>query len=388
MTVAPQPGPYGIYVHVPWCRVRCPYCAFYVVPDRGDVPWEVFVDRLLAEYHDRRPAFGDAARTVFLGGGTPSRMPIPALTRLIAGLAREPGAEVSLEANPEDVDQPWLDGAIAAGVNRLSLGVQTLDPALARLLNRAHTVDQATALLGRVGRSGVRSWSLDLIFGVPGQTLADLRRDLEALLAYEPPHVSLYGLTIEPGTPFARGVERGTLIPAGDDLWREMYDHLVERLGQAGLDRYEVSNFARPGHESDHNRGYWHDRPYLGLGPSAHGYAPDGARWVNRKDLARYLAGDDPTETRDGPSAEGLASERLISGMRAREGVDLDQLAHRTGLRPDANVVEALIRHGLLRREGPRIALALAGYPVADAVVVRLVDALGAASSGPPEVRP
>jgi len=368
-------GPWGVYVHVPWCRHRCPYCAFYVETGT-DVQWVAFVDRVLREDSARRPAFGALADTVFLGGGTPSRMPPEPLARLITGLRARPGAEITAEANPEDVDDAWLDGALRAGLTRLSLGVQTFHEAHAKRLGRASTVRQARDTCRRVAASGIASWSVDLIFAVPGQTLDDLHADLDTILELGAPHVSLYGLTFEEGTPFERLRARGNMTPVDDDGWREMYEAIVQRLRAAGLDRYEVSNFARPGHESAHNRLYWNDRPYLGLGPSAHGYAPDGTRWIDVADVAAWMAQDDPTASSEMPSPRARAVDLLLSALRGRDGLDLEYLRRRTGHILSASALAPLSSEGLVVRSGTRIALAEAGFPVSDAIVRHLVDRL------------
>lgn len=365
---------HGVYVHVPWCRAICPYCAFYVVAHTADAPHASFVDAVLAEHARWNASFPGAAVSVFLGGGTPSRLPVEELGRLLDGLNRRPDAEVGLEANPEDLSDRWIEGALEAGVTRISVGVQTLDPRHARVLGRAHTVGQANDALQRVARSGVRSWSADLMFALPGQTLDDLERDLDGLLALDPPHVSLYGLTFEPGTPFDRLRQRGRLTPPPDERWREMYDRLVARLREVGLQRYEVSNFARTGHRSVHNAGYWEGRPYQGLGPSAHGLAPDGRRWVNPRDLAGWLAGAPPEV--ELPTPEQAACDRLVAGIRQTDGVCLETLAGRTAHAPAPEVVDRLVGMGLLRRSGSRIALTDDGFPLADSVVTRLVDGL------------
>ncbi|MEZ4236141.1 MAG: coproporphyrinogen-III oxidase family protein [Myxococcota bacterium] len=366
---------HGVYVHVPWCRARCPYCAFAVVPGAAPPDWRPYVAKVLAEAASWAPAFPGRGATLYLGGGTPSRLPVAAIAALVAGL----GAgwdEVTVECNPEDAAPAWLDGVVAAGVTRISLGVQSTVPAVARRLGRGHTQAHAAASMARVAASGVRSWSADLMFAVPGQALGDLDRDLDALLEAGVPHVSLYGLTFEPGTRFdaARQRARGGVTPVDDDLWRAMYDRIVERLHGAGIRRYEVSNFARPGHEARHNAGYWADRPYLGLGPSAHGYAPDGTRWVNRADLADWLAADDPTASRERPDPWTRAVDRLVSGVRAAAGLELGAL----GVPVDDREVERLVTLGAIVRTGDRIALTDAGFPICDAVVGRLVDALQA----------
>ena len=208
----------------------------------------------------------------------------------------------------------------------------------------------------------------DLIFGVPGQTLEAFDADLQRVIDLGAPHVSVYGLTIEDGTRFARA----GLRTAEDELWRAMYDRLVERLEDAGLLRYEVSNFARDGHRSAHNRLYWTDAPYLGLGPSAHGYAPDGERWANVADLRLYLASGDPTLTRERPKPRQAATDLLVAAMRAVEGVDLARMAARTGRVPSPAAVHRLVREGLVRRDGDRLALTRAGFPLCDSVVAFL----------------
>jgi oxygen-independent coproporphyrinogen-3 oxidase len=217
---------------------------------------------------------------------------------------------------------------------------------------------------------------VDLIFALPGQGLEDLAADLEAILQVDPPHVSLYGLTIERGTPFERAVRHGELTPVDEEVWRAMYLRIVRDLEAVGMHRYEVSNFAWPGHESVHNVLYWTDRPYLGLGPSAHSYAPDGARWSNVRDVASYLERADPTETSEVPTAAQQALDLLVSVMRGRDGLDLDHLARRTGHALPDEVIEGLVARALLRREEQRIALSEAGFPVADAVIRHLAERL------------
>jgi len=349
-----------------------------------DVPWDAFVDRVLLEHEQRRTAFAGQPRSVYLGGGTPSRMPPDLLPRLVSGLRPRAGAEVTAEANPEDVTGDWLERAMEAGVNRVSLGLQTFDPRFARLLNRMSTVQQARETALRVAAAGLRSWSVDIVFALPGQGVEDLAVDLEAILEVEPPHVSLYGLTFEPGTPFERALQRGRFTPVDEEVWREMYLQIVAGLERAGLFRYEVSNFARPGHESVHNLLYWTDGPYLGLGPSAHGYAPDGTRWVNVRDVGHYLRQDDPTDTVEVPTPEQQALDLLVAVLRGRSGLDLDHLARRTGHTvPDA-VIDALVARSLLVRQGTRIALSDAGFPVADAVIRHLAARLVPGVAGAP----
>ncbi len=376
----PGPGPWGIYVHVPWCRRRCPYCAFYVEVDRG-ADQDAFVDRILREHRDRGAPFRDLGRpaTLFLGGGTPSRLSPERIARLVEGLDLAPDAEIALEVNPEDIDPASLAALRDAGVHRVSVGLQTFQPRFARLLNRASSVARAREAVAEVAAAGFRSWSVDLIFALPGQTLDDLLDDLQALAALAPPHVALYGLTIEPGTPLERARDQGRLVETDDETWRMMLDVIADLLEEAGLRRYEISNYARPGHESRHNTLYWSDRPYLGLGPSAHSYAPDGARWRNVADLSAWTARQDPREGVEHPDAWGAATDYLVSALRARDGADLAHLHARTGLRPDPAVVAALEASGLLRREAYRLRITREGIAVADGLTERIARSLGAA---------
>ena len=367
--------PWGIYVHVPWCRSRCAYCAFYVEVDR-DTPWDTYVEKVIEEYHFRKSEFPGQPATLFLGGGTPSRMPPDALRRLLLGFDLDPSAEISVEANPEDIDDEWLETAISSGIHRVSLGMQTLDARFARLLNRSCSVQDAARTLYRVAQAGFVSWSVDLMFGLPSQTVDDLDADLDRLLAAAPPHVSLYGLTIEEGTPFERARDRGSIIPVDDDQWRIMYDHIVSRLRAAGFERYEVSNFAQPGHRSRHNTLYWTDHPYLGLGPSAHGYTPSGRRWRNVPDVRRYLLTSDPTHESESPEPRQRAIDLLVSSLRTVDGVSLKRLRETTWLEIPESFTEPWVRAGVLRHADDRITLTDEGMPLADGLAARLSDGL------------
>ena len=366
---------WGTYVHVPFCRIRCPYCAFHVDPDHT-ADHAGFVDAVIAEHTRRRASVPGAPITVYLGGGTPSRLPLPQLTRLLLALSARDAGEITMEANPEDVSPAWVAAVMSAGVNRVSLGVQTLSPRHARVLGRARTPVDARAAVAALREAQMPTWSVDLMFGLHDQTLDELHADIDAILALDPPHVSLYGLTIEDGTGYARAYERGRLAPADDDRWHAMYGALVSRLKAAGLHRYEVSNFAREGHRSVHNAGYWHARPYLGLGPSAHGLAPDGTRWANVSDTAAWQQDPVGTATVEHPDHGDVAVERLLSGMRTVEGVSVGQLVEDTGLLPAPDARVRLVAGGLLVDDDMGMRLTDDGFYVADAVVRALVHAL------------
>lgn len=357
-------NPWGVYVHVPWCRVRCPYCAFDILPrERPDeTAWTTGVLRDLERW---RPQFEGVPSTLYLGGGTPSRLTPATLGAVVEAVG---APDVTIEANPEDLTDAWLAGVLAHGVTRVSLGVQSTHPQFSRLLGRAHVPPEQA--VQRLKNAALQSWSVDLIFGLPGQSLADLEADLDAMLAWNPPHVSLYGLTIEPGTAFATLAERGSLTELDADLWRSMYDHLVARLQDAGLERYEVSNFAQPGHRSRHNALYWTQAPYLAAGPSAHGFAPDGRRWSNPSFRA-WADGVPPDIER--PDAEQRATDAIVAGLRGVEGISPEALG---SYEVDPRVLHQLRKADLLSPTTRHLQLSANGFPVADAVVRALVDAL------------
>ena len=363
----------GIYVHVPWCRAICPYCSFNVYAQDEHTPWDGFVDAVARDFSKLQQDASTLVQTLYIGGGTPSRLPAASLARLIRSigpLARD--AEVTCEANPEDVTETWLKQARDAGVTRISVGVQSFTVATARLLGRGHTGPDSAEALQRIRSANFDSWSADLIFAVPGQSLDQLNHDLDQLLALEPPHVSLYGLTFEPNTPFERLRASGRLEPVEDERWREMYDTVVSRLEDDGLERYEVSNFARDGHQSRHNLRYWTGMPYLGLGPGAHGFGTDGSRWVNHADPAHWMAADDPRAHIEYPSPRDAAVDRLISRLRGKHGLPLADL----GWPIDPDVVGNLRRQALLDPRTDRLALTHDAFAIADAVVLRLIEAM------------
>lgn len=368
---------FGVYIHAPWCRVRCPYCAFNVYPDR-EADWAGWAQGVAQEWRLR--AVPGRAHSLYFGGGTPSLAPAALIGRLIHTLPTQEHAEVTVEVNPGTLSPSALHHLTSLGVTRLSLGIQTFSARYARLLNRGHTVADARSLLDAVRALPLRSWSVDLIFALPGQTLAELEADLDALFAAEPPHVSLYGLTVEPGTPLERAVARGKITPAADDHWRALYDRIRERLRAQGYERYEVSNFARPGHRSVHNEAVWRGGHYVGLGPGAHGYLPSGERTENHGPVTAWLA--DLTGTTDLPSPRGRATDATLTALRHVDGIDLDALYAATGWGFAPSAVDGLVRAGLLQRRGRRLLLTEAGVPVADGVVRHLVTALRAGEHG------
>lgn len=320
---------FGLYLHIPYCRSLCPYCDFVKAPLHRAEP-DRFVAAILEEAD---LALAPAAawgrpRTVYLGGGTPTALPAAALDRLLEGLRRRldlsRAREFTVEANPDGLTRETLARLRAAGVNRFSLGVQSLEPGVLRALGRIHTPERALEALDLARDAGFASLSADLMYGVPGETPAGLRGALAALIARGVTHVSAYPLQVEAGTPLASKAARGVVTPPGDEWVHERYGEIVATLRAAGFRHYEVSNFSRPGFESRHNEGYWARRPYLGLGPGAHSF--DGrARWCNESSIARYLerveGGALPREERETLTPALEAEERVFLALRRSRGL-------------------------------------------------------------------
>ena len=361
--------PWGLYVHLPWCRYRCPYCAF-VVDARKDPPHEAYENALLREWELRRPLFVGPPASLYFGGGTPSRSPLSTFEALIQAIQPHSGAEITAEANPEDLNPQLLSDWRRVGITRVSLGVQSFFPEVGAKLGRRRGSRVAREAVERTREAGFRSFSIDLIFGGPGQSEADWEAELGLVEELGVPHVSLYGLTQEEGTAFGRLGER--LDRAEDERWRWMYEHAVQRLAALGIHRYEVSNFARFGHESVHNQHYWRPNPWLGLGVGAHSWWPDHRRAQNRADIEGYLQAADPVEAAERADHPLAAWDYLWSMLRHRDGIDRRRYWELTGrtLQVPASLKD------FLEQTPERVLLRDAGYPVADAVARRLYDAL------------
>lgn len=370
-------------MHVPWCRHVCPYCDFNVhatssPPEAVDVP--ALVAELTA--HAQEPTWvGRAAATVYLGGGTPSLLSPAAIATLLdavrtrCGLARD--AEVTLEANPGTLDRARLDGYRAAGVTRLSLGAQSFRADVLRTLGRDHAPGDIAVAVADARAAGVASVSIDLIFAVPGQTLDAWRADLAAAIALAPEHVSVYSLTYEEGTPFHRWRASGRVTAIDDDVESAMADEAAACLAAAGLERYEISSWARPGHASRHNTSYWDGTDFLGLGAGAHSYSASpfpGRRWANVRHpehwRAAVHAGGTAIADLETLSIDAARGEFVFTGLRRIAGVDLAAFAARFGQALDVVFphVVGLERDGLVERVTGRLRLAPRGLRFADTV--------------------
>jgi oxygen-independent coproporphyrinogen-3 oxidase len=341
--------PLSLYVHLPWCLKKCPYCDFNSHEQTGEVPEARYLDALCADLEASLPLiWGRRVHSIFIGGGTPSLFSPAGIDRLLsdirARLPLEPGAEVTLEANPGTFELERFRAFRSAGVTRLSIGVQSFDDAALQRLGRVHDAAQARAAVAEA-QAAFDTFNIDLMYALPGQSLQALRADLDQALSFEPPHLSIYHLTIEPNTVFAR---HPPPLP-DNDLASEMLDLITERTAAVGLQRYEVSAFARPGHRCAHNLNYWEFGDYLGIGAGAHGklsFPHRVLRQVRWREPAAYmqhaLAGNAVSNATE-VARRDLPFEFMLGALRLKEGFEMQQFSRRTGL-PLSAVQDALER--------------------------------------------
>ena len=360
--------PLALYVHLPWCLAKCPYCDFnshaLPRPDQGGLPESRYIEALIADLEASLPqVWGRPVHSVFIGGGTPSLFSADAIGRLLAAIRARlpllPGCEITLEANPGSFERDRFRDFRKAGVTRLSVGVQSFDDAMLAKLGRVHDGAQARAALTEAA-AAFDTFNLDLMYALPDQSLAQLHADLDIALSFAPPHLSIYHLTIEPNTRFA------TAPPAhlpDDDLASDMLDAITDRTASVGLQRYEVSAFARSGHRCRHNLNYWQFGDYLGIGAGAHGklsYPHRVVRQVRWREpntyLERSMAGQAMSNDDEVPRSQ-LPFEFMLNALRLREGFALADFTARTGLAITAiakPLAEAEAR-GLLERDFSRV---------------------------------
>lgn len=369
----------GVYVHIPFCASRCSYCDFYSTLRLADAA-APYVEAVITEARLRRDELhGEPIKTLYLGGGTPSQLPTALLEQLVNGLSSALGLdqveEFTIEANPDDVTADWCAAVAALGVNRVSMGVQSFEDDILRLIGRRHTAKQAMEAVSRLRESGINNISIDLIYGLPGQTPASWAETVQQALALAPEHISAYGLTYEEGTRLWHQRERGEVTEVPEEQCLQMYSDLIDRMQAAGYEHYEISNFALPGYLSRHNSSYWHDIPYLGLGAAAHSY--DGkVRRSNPCDLQQYIAavmaGGTAYEQEELTLQERY-DERVMLGLRTRDGVNGERLRQDFGDEAWQNFVSEAQRHiagGNLRvEEGGHYVLTRDGIMVSDSVI-------------------
>jgi putative oxygen-independent coproporphyrinogen III oxidase len=346
------PPPLSVYVHLPWCLKKCPYCDFNshelgASKNNRELPETQYLDALRADLEASLPlVWGRSVQTVFIGGGTPSLFSPAGIERLLSDLRSllpmAPGCEITLEANPGTFERERFRAFRKAGVTRLSIGVQSFDDTKLKALGRVHDRAQAIAAIEEAA-STFETFNLDLMYALPGQSLAELETDVRTALGFNPPHLSLYHLTLEPNTAFA---VKPPVLP-DDDTSAVMLDRLVELTGEAGLERYEVSAYARPGHRCAHNLNYWQFGDYLGIGAGAHGklsFPHRVLRTVKWREPARYMAealAGRATSNEDEVARKALPFEFMLNTLRLRDGFEEALFGERTGL-PPSTIAEGL----------------------------------------------
>jgi oxygen-independent coproporphyrinogen III oxidase len=383
--------PFSLYVHIPYCVSKCPYCDFnsHVVPE---IPEASYIEALIQElnYYARMNHWrARSVQTIFFGGGTPSTFQPSSIARILESanvlFPIDSDCEITLEANPGTVESANFAGYRSCGVNRISVGVQSFQPHLLKFLGRVHSADEAVKALHVIGDAGFENFSLDLIYANPGQSLRDLENDLDTALVFQSPHLSAYNLTIEEGTPFHHEYRSGRISLLSEEGEIAMAELIERRLRAGGLQRYEISNYARPGYHSRHNVNYWQNGDYLGIGAGAHSHqraANDGIfgrRWWNEKNPARYMnkiseSGQAVTDAEESDLTRA-AGEHMFSGLRLTEGVSLKAFSARFGnnMLEFYPAISDWISEGLMERRGDRLRLTHRGLMVANSIFVHFV---------------
>ena len=379
----------GIYIHIPFCASRCIYCDFYSTTLRGK--GHEYVDAILNEYNQRSDFLpqGEPLRTIYIGGGTPSQLPAKELARLIDGIINDATGsqsivsieELTIEANPEDITEEWAE-TIVTGIPhivtsscphkktplRISMGVQSLIDSELKTINRRHDSRKPAEAVKILRHYGISNISLDLMYGLPNQTIQTWEKSIDGIIALAPEHISAYCLSIEQGTPLERMIEKGHLKPCDDEICLAMAALLRDRLREAGYKQYEISNYAKPGFCSIHNSSYWDGTPYLGLGPGAHSYNGKRLRCWNEHDITSYLMGN-RKESHEELNDNDLYNEKIMLGLRTAKGIEC-------GLFSDAKAIQTidnLCRRDLVAIKNNHLVLTEAGLALADEVIRELM---------------
>ncbi len=386
--ISEPPG--GIYVHIPFCRSKCPYCSFASFPDPGKKMRNRYMEALRqqAEAMAANPWTRTRSfRSLFIGGGTPSIVAAGKMAALVAALlemfdfspgrGREP--EVSMEANPNSVNAAMLDRLRQAGVNRLSIGVQSFSDAMLQKIGRVHSGAEAVSAVKLARAAGFDNINLDLMYGLPGQDIATWEETLQEAVRLKPEHISAYELTIEPGTPFAALTERGELALPGEEETLAMYDRGRKALAARGYSHYEISNYARAGFACIHNVNYWENNSYLGLGSGAVSCF-SGVRLKNEENPGRFVgmvhAGRLPFIEGEFLPLAARFRETVIMGLRMTAGISISRLEQQFGMTPQQHygtTLQGLVEGGLLQEEAGRLRLTEAGLRLANRVMAQLV---------------
>lgn len=365
----------GLYIHIPYCHSKCAYCDFYSTPNHRGM--ERLLDALAREWGMRSGELPDTPSTLYLGGGTPSIVPPRMLSELIGRIGLGQWVEATIECNPEDVTPQWIEAVRALGFNRVSMGVQSLDDRELQLIGRRHSAQQAVDCAALLMQSGMKV-SLDVIYGLPGQSLQSWRDTLDGVLRLHPHHLSAYLLSYEPRTRLWAMLHAGKVHEASEELIDDMYRSLCSRASQEGYDHYEVSNFALPRCRAVHNSSYWDGTPYLGLGPSAHSF--DGRiRRFNPSSVTTYInaiTSSVPPFEVDEEDALNRLNDMIITRLRTADGLSVGDLTSKWGESVIAEILQQarpLIAAGLLARNGDRLYIPECEWLRSDSVMRTLI---------------
>lgn len=371
----------GIYIHIPFCKTRCVYCDFYSTT-RGDLKHR-YIDALCEELIRRRDYLqGEPVRTIYFGGGTPSQLEEEDFRRIFDTLSGIYGLdaceEITLEANPDDLTEDYVSMLRLLPFNRLSMGIQTFDDATLRLLNRRHDARQAIEAVGRCRRQGFRNISIDLIYGLPGETDQRWESDLHQAVSLDVEHISAYHLTYEEGTPLYRMLQAHRIEEVDEDSSVRFFAMLMDTLSAAGYEHYEISNFCKPGLYSRHNTSYWQGIPYLGCGPSAHSFDTHSREW-NVPSLEKYISAIEKQSRlyeKEELSLTTRYNEYVMTALRTRHGIDLTTLTTRFGRKLSehcATTAAPYLKNGKLNQEEHHLRLTREGIFVSDGIISDLM---------------
>jgi len=357
----------GLYVHIPFCKKRCLYCDFFSTTLL--VRKNEYIEALLKEIESRKNEAGEPIRTIYIGGGTPSTLDADDIRRILHTIGINDAQEVTMELNPGDATPAYLQAIQEAGINRLSIGIQSFQDNLLRLIGRRHSARQAVEAVHLAQEAGLDNISIDLMYALPTQTMEQWQADIETALSLPVRHISSYGLMYEEGTALTRQCEEGTITAIDEDTENAMYDYLCARLKEAGYVHYEVSNFAWPGYEAKHNSSYWDGTPYIGTGAGAHSYIGRVRSW-NPNDLDAYINGiNSNTLVRESEtlSDKDLYNERIMLGLRTNRGIiSPTSVQHRS-------IIGSLSEDGLLAEHNGRVVATQKGLHILNRIIEALM---------------
>ncbi len=373
----------GLYLHIPFCKQRCIYCDFYFVTSQKHV--DEFVEKLVKEIVYWGTFFSpkQTLDTIYFGGGTPSLLPVEAIEKILRAIDfyfdTTGTKERSFELNPDDVDDVYLKALRNTGIDRLSIGIQSFFNEDLKWMNRAHSAEEANRIVPLAREAGFDNFSVDLIFGLPEQKETHWIKNLEQVIALDVPHLSTYGLTIEPRTPLYKQVAKGIQRAASDQTLAHMYQQTMDVLRGAGYEHYEVSSFSKPGARSQHNQLYWQHTNYLGIGPAAHSFwqmpGEPAFRWANIRNLKKYIQWNEkdtpPQAFKESVEKKDLANEYIMLRLRTRDGLDLDTLSSIYDMRLSHQILHALLDDGLATIQGSTLSLTDRGLLICDTITAK-----------------